>query len=256
MENKNEMMIINADKIAVLTGYKSEEVAIIKNTIAKNTTDTELAYFLSVCRSVNLNPFLKEIWCYKDAKGNLIVFAGRDGFLSLAQKDQRWNGMLSSYVCKNDTFKMNVAAGTVSHEYGAEDRGAIIGAYAIIKPKGCDMPTVSWAAIKEYDKGYNTWNTNKGAMIVKVAETMTLKKAFGISGLQSEYDFEVKNNIVIPIQEVTDEPKKSTEQLRFEKLLNSCTCKQDVEAYFSDILTPAEMDAYNEKIKSFENGNV
>jgi len=254
MENKNEMMIINADKIAVLTGYKSEEVAIIKNTIAKNTTDTELAYFLSVCRSVNLNPFLKEIWCYKDAKGNLIVFAGRDGFLSLAQKDQRWNGMLSSYVCKNDTFKMNVAAGTVSHEYGAEDRGAIIGAYAIIKPKGCDMPTVSWAAIKEYDKGYNTWNTNKGAMIVKVAETMTLKKAFGISGLQSEYDFEVKNNIVIPIQEVTDEPKKSTEQLRFEKLLNSCTCKQDVEAYFSDNLSPEQMESYNEKIKSFENG--
>jgi dUTPase len=30
-------------------------------------------------------------------------------------------------------------------------------------------------------------------MIVKVAETQALKKAFGISGLQSEYDFEIKN---------------------------------------------------------------
>lgn len=253
METKNEIMIINADKISALTGYKSEEVAIIKNTIAKNTTDTELAYFLSVCRSVNLNPFLKEIWCYKDAKGNLIVFAGRDGFLTIAQKDSRWNGMLSAYVCENDTFKLNIPQGTVEHEFGQGERGKITGAYAIIKPKGCDMPTVSWAAIKDYDKGYNTWNSNKGAMIVKVAETMSLKKAFGISGLQSEYDFEVKNNVVIPVQEFIEAPiKKSPEIERYEKLLSACKTKEEVEAYYLDNFTPEQLAIYENKLKSFE----
>ena len=36
-------------------------------------------------------------------------------------------------------------------------------------------------------------------MIKKVAETHALKKAFGIAGLQSEYDFQVVNEKAIPI---------------------------------------------------------
>lgn len=60
------MVQVNADKIAKFTSFQPEEIAIVKQTVAKGTTDTELAYFLSICSSVKLNPMMKEIWCYGD----------------------------------------------------------------------------------------------------------------------------------------------------------------------------------------------
>lgn len=193
------------EKLSSMTGFSTEEIGVIKNTIAKGTTDTELAYFLSVCKAVNLNPFLKMIWCFKDKRGNLLIFAGRDGYLEIAQRDSRWTGMASSYVCEKDTFTMNVTEGKVSHSYGV-DRGKIIGAYCIIKPKGIDTPTIEWASLSEYKpknaSEYSPWSTTEGIMIQKVAEVHALKKAFGISGLNSEYDFEVVKETAIPVGEL------------------------------------------------------
>jgi len=198
----NEIVQINADKIAALTGFKPEEIAIVKNTVAKGTTDTELAYFLNMAKSSNLNPFMKEIWCYKDNKGNLLVFAGRDGFLKKAQENPRWNGMTSSEVCLNDKFEMDIISGTAKHVPNYKERGKILGAYAIIKPKGCDLATIEWANFDKYNKGQYTWSAYPEDMIKKVAETHALKKAFGITGLQSEYDYTEKDEIVVPIEEV------------------------------------------------------
>ena len=200
MNEETGMVLINAEKISKITNFKVEEIAVVKASVAKGTTDTELAYFLSVCNSVKLNPMMKEIWCYKDNKGNLLVFAGRDGFLKRAQESPLWNGMTSFEVCKNDIFEMNVTTATINHEPNFKDRGAIIGAYAIVKPKNCEMATVEWADFAVYNKGYNVWKSDPAVMIKKVAETHALKKAFGITVIQSEYDFDIKNKIAVPVQ--------------------------------------------------------
>ncbi|MFA5177255.1 MAG: RecT family recombinase [Candidatus Omnitrophota bacterium] len=196
---KQVQTVNNDTKIGAATGWKPEEVAIIKNTVAKGTTDLELSFFLSVAKSVNLNPFTREIWCYKDNKNNVLVFAGRDGFLKIAQRDTRWNGMTSFEVCENDEFEMDVTAGKVTHKPKFKGRGPIIGAYAILKPKGCEMPTVEWADMATYNKGWNAWKTNPADMIKKTAESHGLKKAHGITGLNSEYDFEIRNEIALPV---------------------------------------------------------
>lgn len=201
----NEIMVVNADKIAKFTGYTSEEVAIIKQTVAKGTTDAELAYFLSVAKASGLNPFNKEVWCYKNKGGDLLVFTGRDGFLSKAQSNPAFNGVRSSEVRANDDFELDIANNKIHHKFGIEDRGKIIGAYAIVFRKDGE-PTIEWADFETYNKGYNTWKTNPAEMIKKVAESHSLKKAFGISGIQSEYDFEVKNDVAVPIDfKVVDE---------------------------------------------------
>jgi len=194
----NDIVQINADKISAMTGYSAEEVAVVKRTVAKNTTDTELAYFLNVCKSVQLNPFNKEIWCYKDHKNNILVFTGRDGFLAKAQSNPAFNGIRSSEVRKNDDFSLDIANNKIEHSFGTEDRGAIVGAYAIAFRKDGEA-TVEYVNIEDYDKGQFTWKTHKAAMIRKVAETNALKKGFGISGVQSEYDYEVKNEVAMPL---------------------------------------------------------
>jgi len=186
------------DKIAKISDLTTEQVAIIKNTVAKGATDTELAYFLQVAKSYDLSPFKKEIWFVKGFNNQLLVFAGRDGHLAAAQRDQRWSGIASSEVRENDNFEMDIPNGAVRHTHGWKERGAIVGAYAICKPKGCDIATIEWVEMKPYDKGANTWKSDPAAMIKKVAETHCLKKAYGLSGLASEYDFDVVGERAYP----------------------------------------------------------
>lgn len=201
-----DIVQVTADKIATLTGYAAAEIAVVKATVAKGTTDVELAYFLSVCKSNDLNPFMKEIWCFKDNKGNLLVFAGRDGFLKRAQQSPLWNGITSFEVCANDEFSMTVENGQtkIKHSPKFGNRGKILGAYAIVQPKGCALQTIEWADFETFNKGINVWKTDPAAMIKKCAEIHALKKGYGITVIQSEHDFDIRNGIAVPVEAETE----------------------------------------------------
>lgn len=180
------------DRISsAVNAYSSEEVAIMKATVAKGTSDMEFVYFLMLAKSLNLNPFNKEIWCYKDGKGNLLTFAGRDGFLKAAQSNDKFGGLRSAYVCMNDEFEMDIPNNQIHHKIKNAERGDILGAYAIAFRKQ-EEPTIVWVDFKTFNKGFNAWKTHPGEMIVKVAESQALKKAFGLSGLDSAESFTEK----------------------------------------------------------------
>ena len=183
----------NEEKIATaFPGFTPEQVGVIKATVAKGTSDTELALFIYTATSADLNPLLKEIWCYKDSKGNLLIFAGRDGFLKKAQRHPKFAGMRSSAVREKDVFEINIPAGTVNHLINkpTTQRGGIIGAYAFVYRRD-EEPTLVWVDFGTFDKGYNAWKSHPEDMICKVAEIRALKKAFGMSELQSEYEWNV-----------------------------------------------------------------
>ena len=190
----------NEVKISEAFNMTPAEVAVIKQNTAKGTTDMELSYFIKVCQSMQLNPFNKEVWCFKDTKGNLLIFAGRDGFLKKAQSNPAYNGLRSCEVCQNDEIELNIPLAEVHHKINPKiDRGVIIGAYAFVFRKDGE-PTVEWSSFKTYNKGYNAWTTHPAEMIKKVAETHALKKSMAISGIQSEYDFMINSHgIAVPI---------------------------------------------------------
>jgi len=178
-------------KVADMTGYEPNQVAVVADQIAKGSNQFELAYFLNVCKEYDLSPFKKEIWCYKDGKGNLIIFTGRDGLLSKAQKNPLFNGLRSSEVRANDTITIDIPNGKIDHTFvPGTERGDIIGAYCIVFRKGGE-PLVEWVDFMAYNKGYSTWKSDPVAMIKKVAESHALKKAFGLSGVQIETDWDV-----------------------------------------------------------------
>lgn len=173
-------------------GFQQTEIDIIKNSVAKGTTDAELKYFLAVAASTKLNPFAKEIWCYKSGN-DMLIFAGRDGFLANAQRKPDFKGIRSSYVCEGDKFKMNMVSGHIDHEFTQANRGKIVGAYAIVKRDGMDA-FIAWADFAEFNKGYNAWKSNPGSMIKKVAEAHALKQAYALNGVDSEHDYDFKRN--------------------------------------------------------------
>ena len=223
MENKGELIKANNQRISEqVKTLTPAEVSIIRNSVAKGCSESELAYFLNVAKSYNLNPFKKEIWAYRDGQQNLIIFAGRDGHLAAAQRDKRWSGIASSEVREGDTFEADIPNGKVTHIKKLGNKEPIIGAYAICKPHGCDIATIEVVDFSTYNKGYATWKSDPAAMIKKVAETHCLKKAYGLSGLASEYDFEV-NEVTNTAYPLNHEDKPSMNHIEYVRglILNS-----------------------------------
>lgn len=209
------------NKLSQQFGWSEGEIATIQHTVAKGTSKLELAYFLSLAKSVGLNPFNKEIWCYKDGKGNLLIFSGRDGFLKKAQENKNFNGIRSCEVREKDVFGIDIANNVINHTINTTERGKIIGAYAIVFRKDGE-PTVEWVEFATYNKGYNAWKTHPEEMIKKVAESHALKKAFGITGVQSEYDYDAKNNTYGAVNVLPKLPDQY-----FRKLMLSIESKPD-----------------------------
>lgn len=231
--------------------YTAGEIGVIQQSVAKGTTTTELAYFLNVAKSMGLNPFNKEVWCYKDNRGNVLIFAGRDGFLAKAQQSPVFNGIRSIEICENDEYELDIAGGMIHHKIkDISNRGKILGAVAFVFRKDGE-PTVEFAEFKTYNKGFNAWKSHPAEMIKKVAECHALKKAFGISGIQSEYDFEVKGGVVQPntveIKETVDPAKQ-----RAINLFNSCTSVEELLQHQEAAINNGLQDEFNIRYAELE----
>lgn len=177
----------NGEKLAE---YPAELINTIKNTVAKNATDEELQLFMQTARMYNLNPFLKEIWFVKNKDGSCMTMTSRDGYLKIAKQNPDFKKCQSMAVYENDEFNMELNMGeilNIHHKFSQNDRGKIIGAYAIIKTHSNDN-IVCYSDFKEYNKNNNVWRKYPTAMIRKVAENDVLKRFAGIDGLQSFED--------------------------------------------------------------------
>lgn len=192
MTTKNTGIAKLQANTSIIAQFSDEDRDIIKNSVAKGTTDAEFKYFLALAASSKLNPFTKEIWCYKDNKGNLLVFSGRDGYQANAQRQSDYRGLRSAAVYENDEFEMDIPAGHVKHKIKAVGRGAVVGAYCFVYREGFKEFLV-WVDINTYDKKAFTWESHKAAMIEKVAEAHCLKKAYNLGGsinTAEDYDFQ------------------------------------------------------------------
>jgi phage recombination protein Bet len=257
-----EIERIEKVNLATANQWTEEQIAIIKATVAKNTTDTELAYFLNLASTLNLNPFNKEIWCYKSGT-SLMTFAGRDGFLKIAQSNRLWNGIASAEVRENDEFEVDIPNGKIKHIPNFKDKGKILLAYCYIKPKGCETATIEIADFDTYNKGANVWKSHPADMIKKVAEIKALKKAFGIAGLYDENDFYIQNNKAIPID--TEHECDMSDYVYIEKLLASSSYDEDakcqIEAELSEGISTVRADQLKEELKNnqlsaIDRGNI
>lgn len=73
--------------------YSSEQISIIKNTIAKGVdlNDQELSMFQSICKSRDLNPFANQIYIMR-LQGKLCTYVSIDGARLIAGRSGQLNG--------------------------------------------------------------------------------------------------------------------------------------------------------------------
>jgi phage recombination protein Bet len=201
----NELVTTSGNN--AVQGYTTpEQIELIKNTVAKGATNDELAMFLTIANKYQLDPFLKEIWFIKRAKkvqdnngqwnykrlpsgeidysgAETTIYSSRDGYLKIAQRDPNFDGIASCTVYEKDDFQISPVQGEIKHTFAKGNRGAIIGAYAVVLHKN-RKPCVVYVPFLEYnDAKSTTWQKYPSAMIIKVAEVFALKRQFAITGL-------------------------------------------------------------------------
>lgn len=146
-----------------ITKFSSEEKQLIHNTVAKGCTENEFALLLYQARILKLDPLRKQIWAVKYGDQPALIFIGRDGFLQIAHRSGKFDGMESGV---------------------REESGQLIG-WAKVHRKDMDHPFSVEVQEKEYTTGKGNWTKMPRTMIQKVAESQALRKAFAISGVYS-----------------------------------------------------------------------
>ena len=203
--------------MSTLQKTSESEKQLIKRMFAKGCTEDEFSLLLHMSKKYDLDILTKELWCVKYGSKPGRIFTGRDGFLSIAHKSGKLDGM------KAGTFERD---------------NTIFGYCEVFR---VDMKNAFYVevSLNEYKQQSKIWNEKPLTMIQKVAESQCLRRAFNVNGIYSPEEFkdipkgqEIKSNgvkekeIVIEVQEplsIEEElkaNKKAVWDLMLEKKVN------------------------------------
>lgn len=156
--------------------WTSDEMSLIKAKVAGNATDTEFALLMYLAKEYGLDPLAKQIWLVKYGDAPAQIFAGRDGYLAIAQR----SGQLDGFESGTDVESVV----KVNSKGEPETKSELVG-WCRIKRKDMSTPFYGKVYFSEYTTGKNLWLSKPRVMIQKVAESVLLRKAFSVSGLYS-----------------------------------------------------------------------
>lgn len=170
-------------------GHSQEMVDIIKDQIAREASNAELAVFLMTCKRTQLDPFAKQIWLVPRWDSNL----GRkvrqtqvsiDGARLTAQRSGEYEGQVGPWWCGADGEWKSVWL----------DKAPPAAARVGVMRKGFRKPLYAvalWSSYCQYTKEKavtSMWAQYGTLMLAKCAEMLALRKAFPmeLSGLYIE----------------------------------------------------------------------
>jgi phage recombination protein Bet len=194
----------------------SQKLNEIRKIFAPKLNEMEFQYFVGVGKATGLNPFLREIWCVKyQDNAPAQVFIGRDGYRKAAQAHVDYDYHQPDAIYENDMF--SISDGEIKHSYKFTNRGALVGAYCVVKRHKSSRPIYVLVELKEYSTNKSLWNAQTGkqaTMIKKVAESQCLRAAFqdilgGTYSKEEEWAHETKEFDIN-----TGEVKSQTEKLK------------------------------------------
>lgn len=179
--------------------FDSEQIAIIKESICKGATDSELQFFLQVCKRTGLDPFSRQIYSIPRG-GQRTIQVGIDGLCLIADRTGK-------YMPGKESV------------FGYTSTGAIYSCTAYIKKQARDGSWHEVSAIAfwdEYNAGQGLWKKMPRRMLEKCALALCLRKAFpsDLSGLYTHEEMDQAD--VKPLYNANNDTKSMENGLKLE----------------------------------------
>jgi phage recombination protein Bet len=183
MTNEQDTAVIPHDAPRALAQtFSAQDVALLKEQIAKDCSDGELKLFMKVCEGTGLNPFAKQVYAIKRG-GRMTIQVSIDGFRLVAQRSGEYQGQRGPLWCGADGEWKDVWLDEKPPE------AAKVG----VMRDGFAEPLWAIARWSSYVQSYNgklseTWKGMPDVMLAKCAEALALRRAFPqeLSSLYSE----------------------------------------------------------------------
>lgn len=168
--NATELVTQEAGQLPAMT-FNRDQVDLIKRTVARGTTDDELALFLYTAKRTGLDPLIRQIYAVKrfnskEGKEVMAIQTGIDGYRLISERTGKYApGREPSFEERNGKLFSSTAyvkkfAGGTWHEVAA---------------------TAHFDEYVQKDKSGNPtpmWNRMPRVMLSKCAEALALRRAF------------------------------------------------------------------------------